>query len=271
MLIKINWHLCVFLLIFNYFHYGGTVNYNPYASNQPHLLHATNSDNDDYKNNAPQPATNDYTVYRQSQQNLQGNSNYQQLYRYYYTPPYQQQMQPPQPTQLWSGPPIVVEDDIQQQQQQSSSTANIPPTLYQQRSTTTSSMLLPSLHRNSKALPPPVYSPQNTRTTQFDYNNNNNHNIVYHRDFRHQIDAIPESKHTTQPDIVSWNNQQQQHQLLEPQQQQEPQQFYATNTNLRYNGISNDLTSLRKDNVPDYGEHFKRYLENNPHRIRPIY
>lgn len=260
------------LLIFNYFHYGGTVNYNPYASNQPHLLHATNTDNDEYNNNAPQSATNDYTVYKQSQQNLQENSNYQQLYRYYYTPPYQQQqMQPPQPTQLWSGPPIVVEDDIQQQQQ-SSSTANIPPTLYQQHSAT-SSMLLPSLHRNSKALPLPVYSPQTTHTAQFNYNNNNNNNIVYHRDFRHQIDAIPELQHTTQPDIVSWNNQQQQHQLLEPQQQQQqqqhhhqqqPQQLYATNTNLRYNGISND-------NVPDYGEHFKRYLENNPRRIRPIY
>ncbi|XP_046807597.1 GATA zinc finger domain-containing protein 10-like [Lucilia cuprina] len=300
-MLELNLLLYLFI-IFNYFHYGGTVNYNPYASNQAHLLHATNIDNNNNNNNnnynknhLQQPATNEYSLYHrqnhvetQSEQNLQGNSNYQQMYRYYYTPPaqqyhqqqQQQQLQSYQPTQIWSGPPIVVEDDIQQQYQPS--TTDIPQTLYQQHSTRTQ---LPSLYRNSKVLPPTIYNPQTTRT-QFNYNNNNNNNnIVYHRDFRHQIDVIPESQQqqqhtkatTQQENIISWSNQQQQqHQLLEPQQKQhqqqhQPQQFYATNTNLRYNGISNDLISLSKNNVPDYREHFKRYLENNPHRIRPIY
>ncbi|KAI8123470.1 hypothetical protein FF38_08859 [Lucilia cuprina] len=292
--------LSYLFIIFNYFHYGGTVNHNPYASNQAHLLHATyidNNNNNYNKNHLQQPATNEYSLYHrqnhvetQSEQNLQGNSNYQQLYRYYYTPPaqqyhqqqQQQQLQSYQPTNIWSGPPIVVEDDIQQQYQPS--TTDIPQTLYQQHSTRTQ---LPSLYRNSKVLPPTIYNPQTTRT-QFNYNNNNNNNIVYHRDFRqHQIDVIPESQQqqqqhakatAQQENIISWSNQQQQlHQLLEPQQKQhhqqqhQPQQFYATNTNLRYNGISNDLISLSKNNVPDYREHFKRYLENNPHRIRPIY
>ena len=273
------------LFLIYFINIGLAANYDPpYANSEHHdamNIYSTLM----YQQQQQQPRHNGVQI----KQNLQGNSNYQQLYRYYYTPPsyHQQQQQQQQqqqivPTQLWSGPPIVVEDNASQQ---STAKVNQPTSttiafyrqqqqqLQQHTPTNNENTLSLAHHRNSytQAIPQLDYKNYHNNYNYNYNNNNNNNNIVYHRDVRPQIASIPDAdEHVQQDGNINWHERQrQQHQPSQvEEQQQQPQQYYATNTNLHSKRISNNV---RKNDLSDYSEHFRRYLVNNPHRIKPIY